>query len=88
MPEDLKMPGTDEDYNDLAFNFGIEAKLLAGLTLAANMRDSGELSLRLDFYPGAPSAPGGVRCGTSRLARLEEPRARPPARSACRGPRW
>ncbi len=45
--------GSGGVYDDLAFSYGLEARLLPGLDIAAMGRDSGEISLRLDFSFGA-----------------------------------
>ncbi|MCP4547398.1 MAG: hypothetical protein GY835_13150 [bacterium] len=49
---DYGIPGTDDEYDKYAGNFGIDAKLLPGLSVAAGMRDTGELSLALNVSFG------------------------------------
>ncbi len=57
--ESLFIDPDDEDlgeYDNLAFSYGIEAKVLPGLNIAAMGRDSGEISLRFDLAWGANKA--------------------------------
>ena len=57
--EELFIDPSDEDlgkYDNLAFSYGVEAKVLPGLNIAAIGRDSGEISLRLDLAWGANRA--------------------------------
>jgi protease IV len=48
--------GMGGEYDEMAFSYGLEAKILPGLDIAAMGRDSGEISLRLDFAFGANAA--------------------------------
>jgi protease-4 len=59
----------DEDFDELAFSYGVEARLLPGLDVAALARDTGELSLRVDVALGG-GKPGGEPMRTAAGARF------------------
>jgi protease-4 len=59
----------DEAFDELAFSYGVEARLLPGLDVAALARDTGELSLRVDVALGG-GKPGGEPMRTAFGARL------------------
>ncbi len=59
----------DKAFDELAFSFGIEARLLPGLEIGALARDTGELSLRLDLAIGG-GKPGGEPMRSAFGARL------------------
>ncbi|MBM4117211.1 hypothetical protein FJ251_05610 [bacterium] len=48
----------DDAFDEVAFSYGLEARVLPGLDLAALARDTGELSLRVDLAFGG-GKPGG-----------------------------
>ena len=50
--------GQGGEYDDLAFSYGLEAKVLPGLNVAAIGRDSGSFSLRVDLAWGGSEAGG------------------------------
>ena len=59
----------DKAFDELAFSYGIEARLLPGLEVGAIARDTGELSLRFDLALGG-SKPGGELMRTAVGARV------------------
>lgn len=64
------LPEEESDaFDEVAFNYGLEARLLPGLELAALARDTGELTLRVDLAFGG-GKPGGEPMRTAAGARF------------------
>jgi len=59
----------DKAFDELAFSYGVEARLLPGLDVSALARDTGELSLRVDLAFGG-GKPGGEPMRTALGTRM------------------
>jgi protease IV len=58
--DEMINPDTGINYDQFTVDFGIEAKLLPGLTVAARGRDTGEIGLRLDLTLGKHDKKNGT----------------------------